>query len=577
MAIVETIQLNDKVSAAALKAAKNVAKLEAALRKAQNAGDKAGAKSMRQELQLERIKERAAKGVLRRQEQQRKTQEKAAKQQESAFKKRISDAKQEDSLNNKAMGAVLGVVGAVVAIAAAATAATAEVIKLGIEFTKLTNDALDARRGAEGLFGALTGGRGKQALENVDRLGDQLGLSLGEAREQFDKFRSAGLNNKQTAQMMKLRADIVAVTGSAERGDEAMQKVLETAKSGGDVQAQMKALAKSAGTMGEGFDAAKKKSQTLSGALGQLKDAPARFFDQLAKSPKVAEGLDKLGQSINKTIEEFKKSPEAQRAMEMIESALVGVLRITAMLIPLVIPFLKGVMAAAEPIAAVIEPIGEAISEAFGDSDVVGMMEKAMFGLGVAVVIVAAAIGIVIGIAAGMIAIFMESVAMTVYVTQAFMKMATAVGEQVAEWYNAGVEAVQGLINGIKAKVGEAIQAAKDLAAKISGALKEALKIKSPSKLFEGYGKFTVAGYTKGVEKATPGAESAISDVAPAAVPSASSVPRPVTSSGGGFHLTLNVEAAPGATKDDGQNFAAGIVPVIRREIDSYMHGMAAQ
>lgn len=578
--IKETIVLEDKVSAAARKAAANVARLEANLRKA----DKAAAAVLKQELTAEKLKKRAVDRVLRDQQRAAKAAEKtsaAATKSERKIigervrssKKRGTLARREELQDDRIKTSTLGIIGTILGIGAAAAAAAVSVAKLGVSFTHAASEALDTRRGAEGLFAALTGGRGKQAVEAVDRLGEQLGLSLGEAREQFDKFRTAGLDNKQTAQLMKLRADIVAVTGSAERGDEAVEKVLAAKKEGRSVKEQMDALAKSAGTLGQGFDAAKNKVQTLGGALKTIKDAPARFLDSFVKQPQVAESMDKLGQSISKTLGKLMESPAAAKALAMVTNGFEIMMSIVSALIPLVVPFFEGIVGAAEPVADVLAPIGKAIANAFKDADKVEMVATAFKVLGAAVVIAGIALGVAVGIVGVVVASLLAVPVAIAAAVLGLAKLASAAKEKLAEWRDAGVQAVQGLIDGIKSKVSSAVAAAKQLASDVSGAIKSALKIGSPSKLMEDYGEFTVAGFNKGIENMSPAAQDSMSSMAPSGSPRPAAAP--VASGGKSFTLQLSVSAQPGATKQDGENLASGIIPIIRKEIDSYLAGAA--
>ena len=117
--------------------------------------------------------------------------------------------------------------------------------------------------------------------------------------------------------------------------------------------------------------------------------------------------------------------------------------------------------------------------------------------------------------------------------------------------------------------------AAKQLGDKVKGALKDALQVHSPSKVGEFVGKMVGLGVAQGVEKAIPGAESAATGLGSSTAGAVAG--GAAASSGGGssgapaFTLTLNVSANPGATQSDGEQLAAGIIPVIRREVSSWL------
>ncbi|MFB5067273.1 MAG: phage tail tape measure protein, partial [Candidatus Wallacebacter cryptica] len=65
-----------------------------------------------------------------------------------------------------------------------------------------------------------------------------------------------------------------------------------------------------------------------------------------------------------------------------------------------------------------------------------------------------------------------------------------------------GRNIIQGLINGITSMASEAMRAARNLADNVSSTIKNALKISSPSKVMEGYGKFISEGLAQGIDAA---------------------------------------------------------------------------
>jgi tape measure domain-containing protein len=67
------------------------------------------------------------------------------------------------------------------------------------------------------------------------------------------------------------------------------------------------------------------------------------------------------------------------------------------------------------------------------------------------------------------------------------------------EMYGAGIATAQGIVDGLKVKIPEAIKAAEDLAEAIVKAIKKKLKIKSPSQVFAEIGRYSVEGMAKGL------------------------------------------------------------------------------
>ena len=72
-----------------------------------------------------------------------------------------------------------------------------------------------------------------------------------------------------------------------------------------------------------------------------------------------------------------------------------------------------------------------------------------------------------------------------------------------------GVNLMQGLINGIKSKAGEAVDAVKNTAGSIIDSVKSKFDQRSPSRVFAQIGRFNVIGMAMGIAAATPEAERA--------------------------------------------------------------------
>ncbi|WP_086560124.1 peptidoglycan DD-metalloendopeptidase family protein [Streptomyces africanus] len=80
--------------------------------------------------------------------------------------------------------------------------------------------------------------------------------------------------------------------------------------------------------------------------------------------------------------------------------------------------------------------------------------------------------------------------------------------------YDAGAQSGKGYLAGLKAQEASINKAMSDLAKKIQAAIKKALKIKSPSRVFADLGKYTVQGFAQGVRESTPQAMLATAQMA---------------------------------------------------------------
>lgn len=80
-----------------------------------------------------------------------------------------------------------------------------------------------------------------------------------------------------------------------------------------------------------------------------------------------------------------------------------------------------------------------------------------------------------------------------------------------------GQHIIQGLINGIKSKVGEVVGVAKSIANKVTSTIKSAMDIHSPSRVTKNLGEHTGQGFANGIKSKTSAAEKSAKAVAAAA------------------------------------------------------------
>lgn len=146
----------------------------------------------------------------------------------------------------------------------------------------------------------------------------------------------------------------------------------------------------------------------------------------------------------------------------------------------------------------------------------------AMFALAAAVVIVTVAFGLlilamVIGAALGIAALLAVPIAF-ILIVAAVLYVASVVGKffmsMTAGAADAASNIISGLVNGIKSGTSAVVGAITSMAASASGALVNAFKIGSPSKLFFEYGGYTAEGLENGIVKGTPGVTSAMETMA---------------------------------------------------------------
>lgn len=94
-------------------------------------------------------------------------------------------------------------------------------------------------------------------------------------------------------------------------------------------------------------------------------------------------------------------------------------------------------------------------------------------------------------------------------------KATTAYGQSAANaMFDVGTQSGKGFLSGLKAQEKSIVDSMSSLAKAIQAAIKKALKIKSPSRVFDQLGRFTVQGFAQGMRAATPQAAAAASSMA---------------------------------------------------------------
>jgi len=131
-----------------------------------------------------------------------------------------------------------------------------------------------------------------------------------------------------------------------------------------------------------------------------------------------------------------------------------------------------------------------------------------------------------------------------------------------AALYDKGRDLIQGFINGIRTMPGKVRDALLDL---LPGPLKQfagKIGLASPSKLFERYGRLTVAGFILGIERSRAGVAAAMAALVPAPPPAPAGAYAPAASaaSAAAGGITQNIYGTPGQS-------LAELVAAVKREL----------
>jgi hypothetical protein len=431
----------------------------------------------------------------------------ATEQKHNALKSKESKEDEKRKDRNKESLKAVAAMGA--ALVAASTAAAALAYKL-LDAGKST---YDARREAGALLDAWTGQRGPKALSLIDGMAQKIGLSFQEAREKFLAFREAGLNNKLSFKLIKIRQDLIALGLSAEAADKEVGRVTAV---GHDPYARLRAineLERSFKGVGSGAFAAYRAMHSVEGAQVKLGNAVSPMLADFWKkvSPAIGDAAHRLADFVITML----KSEEAQGVITKLGDAIVWLAsQVTSENLTTGVNVLRAGFSA---LATVFDVVGRTIA----------------LGASLAV--------------------------------DAVSWMSDKIGESV-DWlvdnFPDGAALIDGFVDGIKSRVSSAIDAVTGVATDVAGAFAKALGIQSPSKVFAEYGRQTVAGYELGQKREIgemPLQEAARTRPAASASPVA----------GGGLTIeNLIVQGGANASADD-------IARAVRRELQLLLNAGA--
>lgn len=361
------------------------------------------------------------------------------------------------------------------AIITAFTGAAAAAAAMGYAIANAAKTANDARMNSEAMIGAWTKGDGQVAIAKLDRLADALGEKFSDVREQFVKFKEAGLSNTMSAQLIKLRADLVASGLSAEQAEKEIAPVL-SAKTDGARSHYIKEIARDFGVAGDGALAAYKALHSFDGALSNMDNTKTKLLEDLWK--RIEPAVSDAAQQVAVFFREFAASPQGQAVIETLSGAIVDVAKSVVQLTSywrenstaLSEGLSTAVSLGAGLVTGLMHPI-DSLAESFkwlGDN-------IKFFGI-VSINDFVAAVG----------------------------DSYNFVNELASRFFEAGSNIVGGLVDGITSRASAVADAVKGMASSVTEPFKSALGIQSPSTVFAGYGRNVVEGFEQGQEEALP-------------------------------------------------------------------------
>lgn len=249
----------------------------------------------------------------------------------------------------------------------------------------------------------------------------------------------------------------------------------------------------------------------------RLKDHIAAIF----AGASTVDATSKFGRALSGFTELFNQNHSEGRALQKLLSVIVDPLinGLTA-LMPLATSIFRGMIMLALDVAiavvsarnAILKMIPDDVKAKIADlasSQTVlnGAIEVGKWVMGLiaaSLLVVAGVVGGVIIVIGGLIAVF---AALVIGVAKAFVAIPGLVSgaiDALAGFASSGADAaanmVDGLVSGITSGTGAVVEAIRAMASSAVGAIKAALQIASPSRVFEGLGEFTGEGFAEGVD-----------------------------------------------------------------------------
>lgn len=485
-----------------------------------------------------------------------------------------------------AAGKGLGLVaGAAMATTTALLAVGAAAVGAGAAGARML---LDAQKFKETTSYALkfTLGSSKAAadtLGDINRIANLMGTSAQEAAGKFRELNAAGFSDRESKILLQFAADLKAVNGGQEVAIAAISEPLAALKRNEVLTADsFKALEAAgmsratvyktlAGQLGvkikDPLDT-NKIQRDVDRALAQRQLRGQKAVDFWGKVTLAGMGEGKLGEkakefqdsTITGALDKVKNKWDALVASvasgPLAERALAVINRIASALDPAtesgqgIVTIFNRIIAAAGKVWDVIAPLAEAFGEGFGEGfasamdDVLFVFNQLMasgsnsqaFAQGLRVI--GSALGeLVVGV--------VTLVGTLAWLSGAFIEaVVTLPGKMRA----AAGQAIDGFIEGLKAKLPNLKGVVTALANALPDGLRDALKIESPSKVMMQLGAYSGEGFAIGVERSAPEVQSAaqgglVTPVVRATV----AAPKAARSGGSIGSITINVSGSNAA------------------------------
>jgi len=533
------------------------------------------------------------------------------------------------SAGGSKFGGVLGKLkGLAIGAAAALAAAAVAVAALGVKFGIAVGKAAGFREGITLSLGKFLGDadKAKAALGDISKISGDLGLNFQTSASQFRDLVSAGFSGDAAKDVLRFKADLIAVGGGGEQAAaratsaiDQLKKAMATGRMEADgfisvleqtpvtklqvleelsaktgvslnklkkvditklpvkelIESFQAATLKATGMGKAGQLASERIETTTSGAIDALKNKFTNLPDTIAASLDEFEGL---GDAVRELLA-FMDSEDAADAMQMIADGVTMAVKAFVAAIPIAQKFLKGIQSGFQAASPAIDALSDAMSAMSEDGDSLEALGTIFEGLGhligFSLGAIVAAVQLVVLSFQGLIAVWDGLSAAATAVFDFFSSLVDTVSEAAGELGisadGVGSAIIDGLIAGIMGGAGAVASAVVGVAKGAILAGVDTLKATSPSQVFMDLGLDTMEGFRLGIDRGGAAIPAGVAgQLDPAALTGAMRPANNVSVSAPVGGITVNAAEDPEAT-------AAAVKSVMLNELGDAFEQMSLQ
>lgn len=417
------------------------------------------------------------------------------------------------SLSTAAAGMIALVVSALAAFAAATARATAQLFRYGIAQSNARRAELGRLEGLTTLrrWYGLTAGSATEMQAAIDRVNEATAVGRGQLEQYTAQLHRMGLRGDNLTQALEGMAIVGAVQG------EAMARRFAGMAAGANRAGHsVRALADDVRARLGGVAA--RRMLDLDVQMRRFHDSLGRIFGDLR--------IEGFLRALNEMTSMFSQSTATGRALKaIVETIFNPVLDAAGSGAPLVRRFFQGMVVGALLVTIGVIRLARLLQSVFGGSEILRGInaQRIAFGLGAAVVgafvftlAAAAAVAGLVVAAVGAITATVAAASAGILAGVAALAGLVAAGIRAVQWFRStdfsslGRSIVDGLIRGIQVGALRIPASMQNLAAQARGALEQALRMRSPSRVFAELGAQIPAGLAVGVERGAGAAQDAV-------------------------------------------------------------------